>query len=102
MSEWSVVQELGDWKTFEDGFVLKGKEPNAKTSYTVKLEQVNKRLDLPFNWRLSIFSFDGRDYKKAHQENFYLNVDNNSNTNAKNKADEIVEAFIESEKSKNK
>lgn len=91
MNEWNVVKEFGDWKTFEKNVTVKDKETGDKSEFNLRLEEVNKRWDRPFNWRLTVSEVGGKSVKV---ENFYLNVDHNTAVNAKDKAADIFPILI--------
>lgn len=62
----------------------------SSTSFTVKVEQINKRWDLANNWHVTLTSSTG----VLMQDSFYLSIDNSSVENAQKRAMELVDEYL--------
>lgn len=86
MSEWKHAEEYNgcSFQSFTKTVKVDGKP------HQLYLEEVSKRWDLPYNWRVSILC---ECEKHPHEEligQFYLKVGTNSADNAQAKAEELV------------
>lgn len=67
-------------------------KPLITYTFSLMLEEVNKRWDLPYNWRLTCSD------DKANivwQETFYLNVECNTPATAQVRADSLYTKYLE-------